>query len=1499
MNAKYSLILVLILGTALRVHAQEQTVVNAPSNIESFEMVPGYPGVGLEYQARAEFGVNAVYYGLKYPQRWLAVPGAPTVKGTEVEVMDRLSTELPPRATVGGRYLLAAGNNGILRFDRQASDRNTRAPSILATSGQHPFFPAAGIANGSDLMVLNDRVYWGEVDATRIQVWSHALTPGGPVILHAETTYSGSPALWIKRFAPLSATESLALTFSGQLYVFRHDDLFTDLNGPSAMTLLASGVTGFASRQETYIHGGFSYPDTAVYFTVGHTLQANSPPATLQRRRRNALGGWSGPSTIFSTSTGVSGMYDSLTEVAVDGRYVYMRRAAVSNTVFGILAGFADTTLRADSPTASPSSSLTTATIPANGNNLRTDNFHLYYATGASVKRVPNDVEPIPEVNLDFEALGVEITQGVQSFDHRLDLVVGKRTFVRGYARQRFNQNTGVPAFSPFAQLRVFFRPAWPLGAPEVELTAYPAAPLNLVRRPELSNGTLTDIRYDAAKTYLWELPPSYIAQDGFMRVEMQLSPGGACAETRDPANLTFNPVLNNSTASVHHTAGGVYFRTTHTPSLLFIPVYTHGQTYLGSTLAAENLSSFLERATSLLPVPGIRSWVAPNMGFARDGSKKVDMEREAQDVLNAVVRANMFYKNPPGAGDTHWVAVVHEGAQNAQGQPVGFNGIGTGWEESVVRLSREAGGNVPWNSPLGGRTLAHELGHNWDLHHVQGGTPLPEGPFENYPHPTSNFGVGQWSLPSSLCGYDHISNTAFHETDAGDLMSYMPQRWTSDYTWNHLLSEIPWEDASPNAPANSRSSGPELAPPPNSFFVVNGQYDPVTGGASLNALACLPGSAFSNSTLAESAEAAAAPDPVLVCRQRDAAGLLLTETPLALRSDIGARIFGQLISAHENAEQMEIVRVTGNLVIAGAAASQNPPAAAVTHAQIHPATSRVTVEWTASDTDGDPLVFTLLYRATTTEGEVTRIVRGETRDLSADISLDSLPGGPGYFVLITSDGFHTTEATSAVLNVGESAPKLAVSGLVSGQELDLWAAGNEGAYLCATAHDADQGALLDPGTTVWNWTGPESGSATGCGASLGKLFPGSYSLTASLTDAGGLTETKIIPFSVAPLTVPDAGTMTLDGVRDSADYANAPAVSWPLTGGSSGTASFSHHGGAMYIHIDGLPIGPNGVGAGLLFDLNNSGSTALESDDIAIEVSAAGALAFWTGTTGAWTPAPAPAGLVEAVTFTGDTHWAVEIRIPDAVLGGWNHLSRLRCYAQKTWPYDSFPQTSGHFDPSTWLPASLGPRPTPAPQTPTAVALGGGSVAPTVADVFTLYGTGSTTSRGDTTGLTYAWTQIGGPVVILTGSDQATASYSPGPVAAPVTLTFQLVVTADGLDSPPAEVTCYFHPAPETTEWTVAALGDRIAIQRQPDGSVTTGCDAGYWFGESGILPGESAAALPVVGAMFELQATENLTDWQTIGRFPANSAGQVEGVDTSAPLFPSRFYRFRRAGQ
>ena len=374
---------------------------------------------------------------------------------------------------------------------------------------------------------------------------------------------------------------------------------------------------------------------------------------------------------------------------------------------------------------------------------------------------------------------------------------------------------------------------------------------------------------------------------------------------------------------------------------------------------------------------------------------------------------------------------------------------------------------------------------------------------------------------------------------------------------------------------------------------------------------------------------------------------------------------------------------------------------------------------------------------------------------------------------------------------------------------------------------------------------------------------------------------------------------MQLDGIRGGADYATAPTFSWPLTDGASANASLAHHDDALFVVIEGLPLTANGSFAGLIIDSNNSRSATLEADDLAIEVSPAGDLAFWTGASGTWTPADAPPALVEALTFQGETHWSVELRIPDAVVGGWDHLAGFRAYAGKPWPYDAFPAASDHYNPSTWFPVSFGPRPAPAPVAPIAHASGGGSFSPTAAEIVTLDGSQSTTSTGSTTGLTYAWTQTAGTEVVLTGADQAIATFTLNPVAVPETLTFQLIVTAAGLDSPPEEVACYVYPAPAEVEWTGGVTdGAGVRLEMLPGGNVGIHYDADYWFGEQGVLTPPGETPLPVAGAMFKIEFSDDLDLWDTLALVPADAAGQVEFIDDTPSPTGRRFYRMSRPG-
>jgi hypothetical protein len=521
------------------------------------------------------------------------------------------------------------------------------------------------------------------------------------------------------------------------------------------------------------------------------------------------------------------------------------------------------------------------------------------------------------------------------------------------------------------------------------------------------------------------------------------------------------------------------------------------------------------------------------------------------------------------------------------------------------------------------------------------------------------------------------------------------------------------------------------------------------------------------------------------------------------------------------------------------------------------------------------------------------RVLRSQVTSLEADVALNSLPAGTGRFEILASDGFHTTRSVSASLAIGNHTPQLSVSGLISGQTLDLWAANAPAQALCAVATDTDDAAGFSPASTAWSWSGPESGSAAGCGVSLGRLFPGSYTLQASITDSMGATATTTLPFSVAVPEIPEAPDMLLDGIRDAAHYANAPVFDWPLTGGGSARASLSHHSGALWVLVENLPHGNGAVGAGILLNTSGDRSAGLDADDLAIECLADGSILLWTGASGSWQRAPAPAALIESAIFSGETHWAAEVRIPDAIVAGWDHAAALRLYAMRPWPYDAFPATSVHQDTSTWMPMHFGARPAAPVAPPTAFASGGASTAPAANEPFTMDGSASTAADGIAE-LAYAWTQLSGPTVSLTGADQPICTFTHGAVATATALSFQLIVSAGGVESAPVTVDYYFYPAPDTTPWPTGPITEGVVIIIHGDGMVDIEFDANYWFGPGGALaPPENN--LPVVGAMFEIEASADLATWAVAARLPANAAGRIAIQDTSEAL--RKFYRLRRA--
>jgi hypothetical protein len=85
-------------------------------------------------------------------------------------------------------------------------------------------------------------------------------------------------------------------------------------------------------------------------------------------------------------------------------------------------------------------------------------------------------------------------------------------------------------------------------------------------------------------------------------------------------------------------------------------------------------------------------------------------------------------------------------------------------------------------------------------------------------------------------------------------------------------------------------------------------------------------------------------------------------------------------------------------------------------------------------------------------------------------------------------------------------------------------------------------------------------------------------------------------------------------------------------------------------------------------------------------------------------------------------------------------------------------------------------------------VADAGAAITRSEGSVVALDATLSSDPEGDT--LTYGWTQVGGPGVVLTGADTATPSFTAPTVTATTVLEFEVVVTDGQLESAPARVT-------------------------------------------------------------------------------------------------------------
>lgn len=1369
--------------------------------------------------------------------------------------------------------------NGVLRRKPLASsftDALADSTRILIdrVSGNPPRFELVPVAaNGAVMLWRGD--LWG------------SYASGGSFFIERPTglaglrTFSAAGGV-VRRMQPVEVLQNNGSRLKDSLLVLTQDRLLYqfDLDPFNATpALLARDVWDFAVRNESTAGGGGPggifigrNHTTAIYAAVGTSASSRVSGRLLRISARDRS---------VSVAYDTQNVDQQVRGVAVTSDRIYLTVTPLRcGGVFG--CSYDDANAQILSRVSGANSDFLsgpfgtiadklTAGGSLEGFNLRSDRRWLYWITGNSIWRIPADAKPIER---DFEVLGLEVVQTTQDFDNSTRLVANKPTVARAYARLS-QDTTGVGRYAVNALLVGYSGD-----------TVLPGSPLAPVNNPAITaQGNLATLRSGLDNGFLFELPKEWIRKGRF-RVGFTVNPALGVPETGQ------NPLRNNVLNS-----GDVEVVQTGSPCLVLVPIHTAAPNY-DPRDPASGFGDILVRAQSLLPVDHFRfvfkgdriSRPVPKIKLSKFfipypaiDYEPFDVSGGFDDALSWLSLYSTFESNPRDCGDTHYVGTVHWMANTTRGGSTSL-GLATRPESGVAEdlvVKMEPPGAVAgvpaWNDPRGGETLAHELGHNYRLRHIDqsmsplacgGGRPLRAGA---YPLDTCTIGIesaanvtAEMASRTTQFGFDPLTWNVIGPTNAADLMSYRTSTWLSRPSLDALFANIPGFEAPPAAALRARHG----APPPGLVVLVHGVLDLDRNTAVLRPCYRLPSETFDAAKLLASLNA----PPVAhdwTIRWADAAGAALSESPLLwTRSEDGdghLAGFVQFVQDQPGAVRLQILK--GATVVAECQPSVGAPTLSLGVPTHDAASHRLTMEWSGADPEQDPLVYTLQF--TCDNGATWETLQVNYPDESFAANTRLLAGGVRCRLrVIASDGFNATVVESDSFTLPPHAPEVVLSGIRDGVRLPFGATPD----VTALGYDAEDGSL-PPEAMEWTLSGPVNSTQAGARFSLRDLPPGAYRLSVTGTDSDLETARALIDFEIEPIDIPTAVAPSLDGDCGDVAYANASLVRMALADGRFVNGRMVHADGALHACVSDLQFSPSAAApavVGLRVDRRASTEVPPGVADLAgFFVDEFGIPSQKLGDADAY-----PETGFIAVVSRGDASWSAEWLIPDALLGGWNRQSpTLLVHAQPAAPSTSrvWPPGAIESEPSSWAASALGVAPGRTQRAPVAVTPSLVSEVAAAGDRIYLDGTGSSDPDGDV--ITWEWTQVGGPSVVLENATGSVPFFVVGEGNVGASHQFRLVVRDATLESAPAETTVTLlqaTPAPE------------------PDLRLTSGRNEAPGGGPRFALLWPGSA-----GDLCAIQASSDLVTWTEVGRSTADYLGRLRFVGEPLDQFEHRFYR------
>jgi len=749
-------------------------------------------------------------------------------------------------------------------------------------------------------------------------------------------------------------------------------------------------------------------------------------------------------------------------------------------------------------------------TIMKIADHVKVDGDFVFWDEEGALKRLPQDATALPMTNMRIT--GIEITQSVQDLDNSVRMIENRRTFVRVYVESDGDPVPGVTAY--------LYRRSAPGTVPT--LTG-PLLPVNDVGQHITVRPHSLVYRLSLDRNFLFELPWDWTTGELYLRAVLnpnRVPPQASYANnTWDAGPFDFEPSPRLQVQFVsfgYELDGNTYFphlvndvlqtyswiRRTYPlastpgsasdPSPGFRPnLWTIYQEGLGSLVDTSNATCAL-----LYPDPAHRNLCASAVTNSLMKTMRVE----------AGVPANVFMYGMISDAAGHF----------PRGQASLSAGVSTG-----------PAGPDPWGWDNDGTYAdwyaGHEIGHTLGRDHPYKGSQLDSGVCSqgsddgaldmSYPYQDGRLA----SIPSTMWGFDvgdevyDIPVRLYPGSLWFDVMTYCGYIWLSDYQYDGMYSYMMAHPSSYLSVASTTM--PRIA---GDFLGVYGSITPAGDAAVIHRLR-------RTSSVALIPELAVG-DANYRIRLLDDSSVVLADYPFIPEpaDNTPTLSFGQVVTFTAGTAQVQIIKGNLDEVLASKTVSANPPA--VTDVQIQgvvqEVTGTVTLTWSASDGDGDPLIFDVRYSAdggetfqplqTGLHGEATgAAARPEAQMIlqegSTQIDTGDLSGSETAVLrVVASDGVHTAQGDTDPFTMADKPPVPMILTPADGTQIHYGQLVN----LSGEAMDAQDGSVAS-GNLVWTLNGGPFD--TGALVSSDDLPVGTNLVTLTATNSRGLSASTSI----------------------------------------------------------------------------------------------------------------------------------------------------------------------------------------------------------------------------------------------------------------------------------------------------------------------------------------------------------------------------------------------------